>query len=368
MSDDGLLSQDEIDALMAGLGGGDDSGGDSGSDGGGLDIAGSDILPGDDGGGGDSGGDAVTEFSPEGLEPILKLMAEQFETVITTVINKTTDISIDAIGYTDSDDLAANHGQDHLAVKSGFEGGMEGELFFTISKPLTALLADLMMMGDGAAPYEDDHQDALTELSNQMMGAISTAMGTDLQINTTAVQANVSEFDPGSPPFGLEGSIQVKLVVQIEGHDVHNICLVLPQDLSQSMFDHCAAMNQGSDIGERGAEAPTFDESGFGAGAGGVPAVATTGMSNTGNPNIDMLLDVPLNVTIELGRANMSIRKILELGPGSIIELDRLSGEPVDLLVNDKVVAKGEVVVIDEYFGIRVISLVSPEERIKQLR
>ena len=67
-------------------------------------------------------------------------------------------------------------------------------------------------------------------------------------------------------------------------------------------------------------------------------------------------------------RTRLSIRKILELGPGSIIELDRLAGEPVDLLVNDKVVAKGEVVVVDEYFGIRIISLASPEERIKQLK
>jgi flagellar motor switch protein FliN/FliY len=81
-----------------------------------------------------------------------------------------------------------------------------------------------------------------------------------------------------------------------------------------------------------------------------------------------MLLDVPLNVTIELGRTRLSIRRILELGPGSIIELDRLAGEPVDLLVNDKVVARGEVVVVDEYFGIRILSLISPEERIKQLR
>jgi flagellar motor switch protein FliN len=85
-------------------------------------------------------------------------------------------------------------------------------------------------------------------------------------------------------------------------------------------------------------------------------------------PNIQMLLDINLNVTIELGRTRLSIRKVLELGPGSIIELDRLAGEPVDLLVNDKVVAKGEVVVVDEYFGIRIISLVSPEERIKQLK
>jgi len=91
-------------------------------------------------------------------------------------------------------------------------------------------------------------------------------------------------------------------------------------------------------------------------------------VTSTGNINIDMLLDVPLDVTIELGRSVMSIRKILELGPGSIVELDRKASEPVNLLVGDKIIAKGEVVVVDEYFGIRIVTLVSPEERIKHLR
>lgn len=84
--------------------------------------------------------------------------------------------------------------------------------------------------------------------------------------------------------------------------------------------------------------------------------------------NVDMLLDIELDVSIELGRTNLSIKRILEMGPGSIVELDRMAGEPVDLLVNNKVVAKGEVVVVDENFGIRIVSLVSPEERIKSLR
>jgi flagellar motor switch protein FliN/FliY len=69
-----------------------------------------------------------------------------------------------------------------------------------------------------------------------------------------------------------------------------------------------------------------------------------------------------------LGRTNLSIKRVLELAPGSIVELDRMAGEPVDLLVNDKVVAKGEVVVVDENFGIRIVSLVSAEDRIKSLR
>lgn len=83
--------------------------------------------------------------------------------------------------------------------------------------------------------------------------------------------------------------------------------------------------------------------------------------------NIDLLLDVKLPVAIELGRTQMTIHDILDLTSGSVVELSKLAGEPVDLLVNDKVIARGEVVVVDENFGLRVTSLISPEERLKSL-
>lgn len=83
--------------------------------------------------------------------------------------------------------------------------------------------------------------------------------------------------------------------------------------------------------------------------------------------NLDLLMDVDLPVSIELGRTKMSISEILALGPGSVVELNKLAGEPVDLLVNNKVVAKGEVVVIDENFGLRITQLITPEERLKAL-
>ena len=83
--------------------------------------------------------------------------------------------------------------------------------------------------------------------------------------------------------------------------------------------------------------------------------------------NIDMLMDVNLPISIELGRTKMTISDILSLGPGSVVELNKLAGEPVDVLVNQRVVAKGEVVVIDENFGVRVTQLMTPEERLKAL-
>ena len=83
--------------------------------------------------------------------------------------------------------------------------------------------------------------------------------------------------------------------------------------------------------------------------------------------NIDRLMDVGLNLSVELGRKEMQIREILGLGPGKIIELDKLAGEPVDLLVNGKLLAKGEVVVVDENFGVRITELIDPINRIKML-
>ncbi len=86
-----------------------------------------------------------------------------------------------------------------------------------------------------------------------------------------------------------------------------------------------------------------------------------------GPHSIDMLLDVTMPVSIELGRTSMPIQDILNLGPGSVVELNKLAGEPVDLLVNEKLIARGEVVVVDENFGIRITSMTSKEDRIKSL-
>ena len=83
-----------------------------------------------------------------------------------------------------------------------------------------------------------------------------------------------------------------------------------------------------------------------------------------GGNNLDLLMDVPLQITVELGRTQKMVKEVLALGPGSVVELDKLAGEPVDILINEKPIAKGEVVVIDENFGIRVTEILSPKDRL----
>src|SRR5438477_12598576 len=87
-----------------------------------------------------------------------------------------------------------------------------------------------------------------------------------------------------------------------------------------------------------------------------------------GGPSIELILDVPLSVTVELGRVRMPVRDLLALGAGSVVELAKLAGEPLDVLINGKAVARGEAVMVNEKFGVRLTEIVSPTERVERLR
>ena len=100
----------------------------------------------------------------------------------------------------------------------------------------------------------------------------------------------------------------------------------------------------------------------------GEPGAADAAKVQEDMRDIDFLLDIPLEVMVELGNTRMYIRDLLQLGQGSVIELDKLAGEPMDVLVNKKLVARGEVVVINEKFGVRLTDIVSPTERIRKLK
>ena len=90
--------------------------------------------------------------------------------------------------------------------------------------------------------------------------------------------------------------------------------------------------------------------------------------NRTGNPDLEVILDIPVRISMEVGNTQITIRNLLQLSQGSVIELDRLAGEPLDVLVNGTLIAHGEVVVVNEKFGIRMTDVVSPSERIKKLR
>lgn len=97
-------------------------------------------------------------------------------------------------------------------------------------------------------------------------------------------------------------------------------------------------------------------------------SAAPENTTGNGNPDLDVILDIPVAISMEVGRTSITIRNLLQLNQGSVVELDRLAGEPLDVLVNGTLIAHGEVVVVNEKFGIRMTDVISPAERIQKLR
>ncbi len=128
-------------------------------------------------------------------------------------------------------------------------------------------------------------------------------------------------------------------------------------DASQTDID--ALMNQGSSAAPAPPRAPLEEFS-----STPYPNVPVT----MDGPNLDVILDIPVSISMEVGSTAISIRNLLQLNQGSVVELDRLAGEPLDVLVNGTLIAHGEVVVVNEKFGIRLTDVISPSERIKKLR
>jgi flagellar motor switch protein FliN/FliY len=93
-----------------------------------------------------------------------------------------------------------------------------------------------------------------------------------------------------------------------------------------------------------------------------------SGIPDTSHRNLSLIMDIPLRVAVELGRTKMVVNDLLNLGQGSVIELNKLAGEPMEVLVNDKLVARGEAVVVNEKFGVRLTDIISPSERVEQLK
>ncbi|MBD3390415.1 MAG: flagellar motor switch protein FliN [Chitinivibrionales bacterium] len=303
--------------------------------------------------------------------------------VIANVLNREASLAAASCAAIDPETLKNSVASPALAVTIPFESGLEGSMYVLVPAKNVAVLADLMLMGDGTAEYNEDHKDALGELFNQIVGAYTTALGEQIGGAVSAGALKVEEFDFDSPSFALENADMALLTLSIAEHEDGTLGVVVPDALSEALMNNFKEGQGGggggdsSDEGGVGLSGAELDDlsqvaSGFSdsqPGGGFTEAqLGDSGLAGGSKENVEMLLDVELDVSIELGRTDLSIKRILELSPGSVIELERMAGEPVDLMVNNKVVAKGEVVVVDENFGIRIVSLVSPEERVKSLR
>ncbi|ADZ84152.1 flagellar motor switch phosphatase FliY [Cellulosilyticum lentocellum] len=308
---------------------------------------------------------------------------------------------------------------DLTAVSVDYTEGFRGSNLMILKDHDVKIIADLMMGGTGAyaeGPVTDLHLSAIAESMNQMIGSSSTSMAQifNKKIDISPPQALKMEANL-EDIFGPKGDIvKISFRLQIEENIIDSeLMQVLPIQFAKELI--AGLLNQ-EQIATEEVAAPQPIENKSEVSSSVVqtatqptmvqpesklpPIMEQPYMTNDPNyygetyhksvnniradvdvqtpqfqsfdnrpkvypkENMDLLMDVSLEVSVELGRTSRKIKEILEFGPGSIIELNRLVGEPVDVLVNGKFVATGEVVVIDENFGIRITDIINPEDRI----
>ena len=352
---DGSLSQDEIDALLRGT---DDI--DSMMGGGGFSQPPSMGVPTFGGPASVSGADIGA--LREGFASFAGSVAPSLSGYLG---GKNLIISNPVVEIKSRDALVRDLNQKYVQVSLDYSGQLNGKNVIIYNFQDAGIVSSLMMGNESGAPLSDltdAHQSTIQEFTNQFLSSIATQLGmkTGGAVNTSPAIVSIIN-NSGSFVLPQGDMVLITYDFVIQGILTSKLYHVLDMNLASSL-----ARILGGGGGPQQAQAqqqsyaqqpqqtispvkfPPLDERVYQTPAG----------------DISILLDVPMTLTVELGRTSKLVQEILGLGEGSIIELDKLAGEPVDILVNGKLIAKGEVVVIDENFGVRITDIVSPDQRL----
>lgn len=393
---DGMLSQEEINALLGSME--EDSGSDDAQD--------AAAAPNE--GGAASGGDSLTADEADALGEIANISMGTAATTLSILVNNRVDITTPQVTTISIDDLSRDQPTPCVFIHISYVKGLEGKNILILKEDDVKVITDLMMGGDGTntdQELSELHLSAICEAMNQMMGSAATSMSSMINDTVdisppTATRVDLAENIKGELEGLVESSfVQVAFRMEIGDLVDSQIMQLYPTDFAKRVYKQFAGI---SDEPEPAPAAAPEPEPAPAPAAAPEPApapapqaapqaapppmqqpqmapppmyamppqdyniapaqfqsfMAPPDLSGIAPENIDLIMDVPLEVTVELGRTSKSIKEILDFSPGTIIELDKLAGEPIDVLVNGKFVAKGEVVVIEESFGIRVTEII----------
>ena len=394
MSDE-MISQEEIDTLLSGGAASDPP----------AEEAAADSSSADD----DAG---ISDLERDALGEIGNISMGGAATTLSVLLGRKVSITTPTVSVSNLRTLKEKYPIPFLVVEVGYSIGIEGNNVLCIQAKDAAIIADLMMGNDGTNPDQELnelHMSAVSECMNQMMGSVATSLSSMFSKKVDITPPVVTLVDLGTEEVvsklldKVDPIIQASFRMAVDGLIDSEIMQLLPVDVAKDMVD--ALMNQSADVDNEeeeivAAEAAPSAPAAAPASAPAAPPAAAAAPANYGygappmqphvasnvpvqsaqftplsstpvqvnDANIGLILDVPLQVNVELGRTKKSIKDILDLTKGSIVELDKLAGEPVDIMVNGKYLAKGEVVVIDENFGVRITEIVSPLERAARLQ
>lgn len=339
MISDGALSQDEIEALLKGS---------------------------DEAFGGTDSGAADGNVDKQLFNEAAKIIADNQAFSLSSITTKTVTITNIATTIGNSSNLQQMLSGKMVEGKVAYTGSISGNVYYFMGESEALAIASLMM-GQKEEALNDMVAQVLKEAFSQMVGSSDSALTSRFGGNFSNSPVETSVLEDAST-VNIAGSLAiVNGTVSIEG-EFENAPYVFAMELPllQALIGNSkSAGNNPGNSGNGNSNSQEFEPSN----QLGIQHAEFNSLMPAadiqGTGNIGLLMDVTMNMTVELGRATMTIRDILGLGEGSIIELQKLAGEPVDLLVNGKLIAKGEVVVIDENFGVRVTDIINPMDRLR---
>lgn len=380
---DGMLSQEEIDAL-------------TGAAGAATTTAAPTTM-------------TLTDAERDAVGEIANINMGTAATTLSTLLNNKVTITTPKVSYVTINEISAEYDKPCVFIHISYIDGISGNNVLILKEHDVKVITDLMMGGDGSnteGELTELHLSAISEAMNQMMGSAATSLSSmlDKKVDISPPTASVVDLndsidDVTVSSFLSDELVQVSFTMQIGDLVDSQIMQLYPFDFARDLYqkfigdaglgqeeaqpgpapaaqpqstpDPMAGVNMNSaaqampqqpqmqpDMAQQVMQQPYM-----------MPAPNVNVQPAQFQPfnagvsplmqqeNIDLIMDVPLEVTVELGRSNKSIKEILDFSPGTIIELNKLAGEPVDVLVNGKFVAKGEVVVIEENFGIRITEI-----------
>ena len=363
-------------------------------------------------------------------------------TALSTLLQQKVEITTPSVSVVKKSHLGDQFQHPYVAIEVNYTEGFTGSNILVINQSDAAIIADLMMGGDGTSPDEmlgDIQVSAVQEAMNQMMGSAATSMSTvfnqKVDISPPTIDLlNISQNEGTDTIPTDELLVKISFRLRIGELIDSNLMQLLPlkfskkivkslmgetdepltatttveptpvqptqqqpqqptaqqpmieQPVQQPMYEQPAqqpvyqqpiyeqpVQQQAYQQQQPVYEQPVYQQPAYTAPPANVQqaqfaSFESANITQSEARNLNMLLDIPLQVTVELGRTKRSVKEILELSSGSIIELDKLAGEPVDILVNSRLIAKGEVVVIDENFGVRITDILSQADRLNNIR
>lgn len=292
---------------------------------------------------------------------------------LSTILNKQVSMSSPQVKTILPESLATDVKGKAIVVEVEYAGGINGPTYLVFLKEHGAIIADLMMGGNGTAPPQeinDLYLGALGEALGQMMDAaastLSSTMGQNVTIGTPKIK--VIDFSAGVPNEMaiMQESKIVKVSYNLTLGDLSEgkVIQLLPMQIANPIIN--------SIVGPTNTPSPPPLQSpaqSFGQGVHPVQFSTLRPAAVDSVPtNMKILMDVSMDLSVEIGRKKLSIKEIIEIGAGTIVELDKIVGDPVDICVNNKLIAKGKVVVVDENFGVRVTEVLAPAELLETFK